>query len=217
MWETLSPAWQVCFEQAWEAYCAGSIPIGAALTNHGGKILSKGRNRIFEQTCELRNQLYGTPLAHAEINALLCVDYRTADPHDWILYTTSEPCPLCIGAICMTGVRQIRYASRDPWSGSTNLLSASPYLRWKNIMEIGPENAVFEEIISVLQIEYMMHDYDLRPLAVMEAWETTFKQNFILARRLYETGTLALMREAGHSATKVFAQILSILGDSKEV
>jgi len=31
MWNRLSIPWKVCFEEAWEAYCKGSIPIGAVL------------------------------------------------------------------------------------------------------------------------------------------------------------------------------------------
>lgn len=46
MWDTLSPAWQVCLEEAWAAYCAGSLPIGACISDPDGQILSRGRNRI---------------------------------------------------------------------------------------------------------------------------------------------------------------------------
>src|SRR3712207_7202914 len=45
------------------------------------------------------------------------------------LFTTTEPCPLCVGASYMSRVRAIRFAARDPWAGGTHLVAASPYLR----------------------------------------------------------------------------------------
>jgi tRNA(Arg) A34 adenosine deaminase TadA len=73
MWHTLALPWQTCVEEAWAAYCAGSIPIGAAITDANGQIIACGRNRIFELTAE-DGYLCGTRLAHAEVNALLKLD-----------------------------------------------------------------------------------------------------------------------------------------------
>ena len=42
-----------------------------------------------------------------------------------IVYTTTEPCPLCMGALYMSGVRGLRFTSRDPWAGSANLLGTT--------------------------------------------------------------------------------------------
>ncbi|MEX2534009.1 MAG: integrase core domain-containing protein [Trueperaceae bacterium] len=47
--ETLTKPWQACLSLAWEAYCAGSLPIGAIITDDQGKILARGRNRLAEQ------------------------------------------------------------------------------------------------------------------------------------------------------------------------
>ena len=114
IWDLLSDPWQACMEEAWAAYCAGSVPIGAAVTDAGGRIVSRGRNRIGED-CGEADCFYDHPLAHAEMNALLAFDYREHDPpHACILYATTEPCPLCFGAFYMSGVRVLRYASRDP-------------------------------------------------------------------------------------------------------
>ena len=38
-WETLELPWQEAFAQAWEAYCAGSLPIGAVITRAKARIL----------------------------------------------------------------------------------------------------------------------------------------------------------------------------------
>jgi tRNA(adenine34) deaminase len=44
MWEDLSIPWKVSFEEAWEAYCSGSLPIGAVLVDSDHNIISRGRN-----------------------------------------------------------------------------------------------------------------------------------------------------------------------------
>jgi len=45
-WSEIEYPWQVCFEEAWRAYCAGSLPIGAALFSPTGELLFRGRNHI---------------------------------------------------------------------------------------------------------------------------------------------------------------------------
>ena len=40
LWERLSGPWQACVELAWEAYRAGSLPIGAVVAaRHGIRVL----------------------------------------------------------------------------------------------------------------------------------------------------------------------------------
>ena len=133
MWDDLPEPWRVCLSLSWEAYCEGSVPVGAAIIDPQGSIIAQGRNRISATTGSVRDQIHGGQLAHAELNALLALDSSSTDVHAVELFTTVEPCPLCIGAICMAGVKSVRYAAHDTWAGSTNLLDASPYLKWKKI------------------------------------------------------------------------------------
>jgi tRNA(Arg) A34 adenosine deaminase TadA len=44
MWTSISRAWQIAFEQGWEAFQNGSIPIGAAIADENGNVISFGRN-----------------------------------------------------------------------------------------------------------------------------------------------------------------------------
>src|SRR3989304_2547898 len=95
MWDWLSLPWQACFEEAWAAYCTGSVPVGAVVVDAGGVILSRGRNRINDSAGE-GSYLHGQTLAHAEINALVALNSGEVDRHNCTLYTTTEPCPLCM-------------------------------------------------------------------------------------------------------------------------
>jgi tRNA(Arg) A34 adenosine deaminase TadA len=194
-WEKLSRPWQACVEQAWESYCANSIPIGAAVTDADGKILSVGRNRIYEQPGDGGDKLSGTPLAHAEMNALISLDYRNVDPRSTILYTTSEPCPLCIGGLYMAGVRELRYASRDPYTGSVDLLESAPYLKKKQIRVIGPEDPTFERLILTWLVEYKMRITDKSYKKVLDAWEGDYPRAVEDGKKIYESGVLDLLRQ----------------------
>lgn len=153
MWEKLSAPWQAAIEMAWEAYCAGTIPIGAVVADANGNIVSRGRNRIMEKTAP-KGQVCNNELAHAELNALLSLELSYEESKLSALYTTMEPCPLCMGALYMSDVKTVHFASRDPWAGSTNLLGTTPYLSRKPIKVFGPQNKVLENCLAVLHTEF---------------------------------------------------------------
>ena len=211
MWKTLSHPWRVCVEQAWQAYCYGSVPIGAAITNEAGKILSVGRNRNSDQATEGERQISGVPLAHAEINALLALDYAEADPHLCVLYSIVEPCPLCIGAICMAGIKNVHYAARDTWAGSTNLLGATPYLRRKSIKAVGPQDSEFETVIQMMQVDCQLRGAHHRVESVLAAWEEAYPEAVRKGRMLFRAGELPCMREKGFSAAEALSRVYEMM------
>ena len=82
-------------------------PFGAVLVGQG-KVLGRG----FNQVVELRD-----PSAHAEIMALRAVG-RALGRHvfeDCVLYSSSEPCPMCLAACYWASVPRVVFAatSRD--------------------------------------------------------------------------------------------------------
>lgn len=120
-WKDLDPPWQVAFELAWEAFREGTVPVGAVVVDENGTIVAQGRNRIFASSSPVK-QIAGTRLAHAEVNALtqLSTDRR------WkacTLYTTLEPCVLCVAAASVATVGRICFAGAEIFSGSSNLAS----------------------------------------------------------------------------------------------
>jgi tRNA(Arg) A34 adenosine deaminase TadA len=121
MLETLTEPWREVLLLGWEAYDAGTIPVGAVVTDEAGAIASRGRNRIFDEPHD--GQLSGSRLAHAEINALL---HLPADRRyeGWTLCTLLEPCHLCLGAAHAVRIGTVRYAAHDPWGGAHGRLFA---------------------------------------------------------------------------------------------
>jgi len=148
------------------AYCSGSAPIGAVVTDATGHIIARGRNRIYDAV-GAGGYLHGHDLAHAEVNALVTVDYRGLDRQACALYTTTEPCPLCVGAFYMSGLRELHYASCEAWAGSVNMLGTTPYLQRKSIRLFGPEDPELEALIVALHVEFTYRrDWVRAPRAV---------------------------------------------------
>ena len=78
-------------------------------------------------------------IAHAEVNAQLELDNRVHDQvNDYTLYVSLEPCPVCFGAFYMSGIRNLKFAAKDSFGGSTNLFGKTPYLNQKPIRIEGP-------------------------------------------------------------------------------
>ncbi|MGW2833173.1 deaminase [Streptomyces sp. NPDC001286] len=98
--DPIPAVWRLPFELAWEAFRAGSRPVGAVLYDAGGRVVAAGRNRAQEAQAP-RGQLAGTAIAHAEISALAQLPAgRRRDGHR--LHTTLEPCLLCSGSCTAT-------------------------------------------------------------------------------------------------------------------
>ena len=105
-------------EEATQAGLAGDLPIGAVLICDGD-IVGRGRNRIRSQ---------GDKLRHAEVEALETSKKIRAGRHeDCVIYTTTEPCVMCLGTIIMADVRHIFFGLPDPARGGTDMMARVPY------------------------------------------------------------------------------------------
>lgn len=99
---------------------AGEYPIGAVLVVDGA-IVSRGHARA---------QATRSQLAHAETQALLqggealWTQYQHA-----VLFTTVEPCPMCLGATVMADVPHIVFALPDSNAGSRRIVETIPYVQ----------------------------------------------------------------------------------------
>lgn len=131
-YDELPTPWQICADEAWDAFQHKTVPIGACLLDEEGSLVSKGRNHIYDNqpTDGVAPWISMHKLAHAEMNCLLGARDRVTF-RGTAIYSTVEPCPLCMGAIYMAGVRNIHYAVPDPYAGSTDLLGTTWYLSVK--------------------------------------------------------------------------------------
>ncbi|MFG2751491.1 nucleoside deaminase [Streptomyces xanthophaeus] len=113
-WRAAPQAVRRALQLAHEALTAGGLAVGAVLTDAAGTVLAEGRNEAYEDGPG-RGPLRGTPLAHAEMNALGAA--RTQwDLGSAVLWSTQEPCRMCAAAARFTGVGRVRYLAPDPWA-----------------------------------------------------------------------------------------------------
>jgi tRNA(Arg) A34 adenosine deaminase TadA len=80
----------------------GCGPFGAVLVMEN-KVISEACNRVI---------LNNDPTAHAEILAIRQASsiLHTHDLSECTLYTSCEPCPMCLGAIYWSGIKKIVYS-----------------------------------------------------------------------------------------------------------
>ncbi|MCC7361986.1 MAG: nucleoside deaminase [Anaerolineales bacterium] len=220
MWTDLAPAWQACLEEAWAAYVAGSVPIGAVVCDADGLIVARGRNRIADPLPSAdpgpRRPVAQHDLAHAELNALLALPLSGWDkslpnsPRQWALYTTIEPCPLCLGAFYMSGLRQLHYAARDPYAGSVNLLGATPYLRVKPIRAAGPHPDL-EPLCTAVCVEQLLRTNRAgRKDDLLDLWRQAVPAGAALGERLHADHVLVSLQAARAPAAEMLAYVTAV-------
>jgi tRNA(Arg) A34 adenosine deaminase TadA len=167
-WRRLDETWQEVFRLGWEALGHGTVPVGAVVVDASGRIVTRGRNRIYHTT-RVPGHLANSRLAHAEVDALIDLDPE-GQYIDWTLYSLLEPCLLCVGATVMSTVGSLKYAGRDPYGGADGaVIGVNAHLERIPIRLIGPLAGPFGTIATLLYVAYYM---DRKPDGVVVAAHT---------------------------------------------
>ena len=189
-WDALDAVWQEAFRQAWEALVTGNIGVGAVVSDSDGTIVAVGRNRVRDDRAP-RGQVFGTTLAHAEINVLAQLPFGA--PRGLVLSTTLQPCLQCAAAIRMAPVARVRIAGPDPlWDGAGAFSHLNAWLGRRSDAPVeGPrrdEVGVFAVLLARLGAGSRAHvDAGLR--------ERGHGAVIDLADRLRDDGTLDRLRD----------------------
>ena len=79
-------------------------PFGATITDKEGNVIVVASNQVLKKN---------DPTAHAEIEAIrkACKKLKTYDLSDYVIYTTCEPCPMCLSAIIWSNIKQVYYGA----------------------------------------------------------------------------------------------------------
>lgn len=106
-------------ELAMENKQNGGRPFGALLVKDD-KVVSTGVNNMLKTF---------DPSAHAELEAIrkATADARSLDLSGSTIYASSQPCPLCLAAIAMTGVSRVIYAFDNSDAAPFNFSSQGLY------------------------------------------------------------------------------------------
>ena len=81
----------------------GGGPFGAVIVKDG-EIIAEGTNRVTANN---------DPTAHAEVTAIraACRSLETFQLNGAVVYTSCEPCPMCLSAIYWAGIDKIYYGN----------------------------------------------------------------------------------------------------------
>jgi len=80
-------------------------PFGCVIVKNG-KIIGRGHNKVTSTN---------DPTAHAEVTAIrnACKNLNSFQLDDCIIYTSCEPCPMCLGAIYWARPNKVYYGSNQ--------------------------------------------------------------------------------------------------------
>ena len=121
----------VTLQEAVTAAKEGNYGIGACLVNETtGEVVQRGHNRIF-------SPYYRSDL-HAEMDTLTGYEQRvhakSPKMEKLALYTSLEPCPMCLARIITAGVQKVYYLAPDPYGGMVHLFKNLPPI-WQEIAQ----------------------------------------------------------------------------------
>ena len=109
---------KAAIREAKKAWALGEVPIGCVIV-YEDKVIGRGYNR---------RMVDHSALAHAEIAAIKKACKRMGDwrLEECELYVTLEPCPMCAGAIAMSGIDEVLFGAYDPRCGCAGSLYNLP-------------------------------------------------------------------------------------------
>ncbi len=130
-------------KEALKAYKKNEVPVGAVVV-FNGKIIGRGHN--------LRES-ENDPTAHAEIVAIRDAATKIGN---WrlekcTLYVTLEPCMMCSGAIYLSRIKKVYFATKDPKAGtlvSHEKLLDKDWLNHKTVYETGTFSKTAQKILK---------------------------------------------------------------------
>lgn len=97
---------QIALSLAQIAYQNGDVPVGAVIVDSQGNIIGKGYNS---------KELNNNPLEHAEMIAIAMASQAIGQWRlkECTLYSTLEPCLMCVGAIIQSRITKVFFSVKD--------------------------------------------------------------------------------------------------------
>ena len=112
--------WLACI-LALEAGSTGNFGVGCLLINEVGDVILTGRNEVFTP--------YFRSDRHAEMAVMNAFEDRypeTPTMEGYSLYTSLEPCPMCLARLILSGIPTVLYAAPDSYGGMVRKMQEFP-------------------------------------------------------------------------------------------
>lgn len=109
--------------------CGDGGPFGAVICDKDGNIVSKGHNKVL---------VSHDPTNHAEVVAIreACKKLDTHDLSGCIIFSSCEPCPMCLSAIVWANIKEVYFGAnrKDAARAGFRDDDIYDYLNGKNTM-----------------------------------------------------------------------------------
>ena len=122
----------IALEEAEKAARMDEVPVGAVLVDGAGRVIARTHNQPITLS---------DPSAHAEMLALRMGGEKTGNYRlpGATLYSTIEPCVMCMGAIIHARLSRIVYGACDPkWGAAGSLYNFALDDRLNHTLEVVP-------------------------------------------------------------------------------
>lgn len=206
--EALDGSMRRALELAWESACAGSLGVGAVVSQADGAEVATGRNRLFEHDPG-DDVLAGSSLAHAELNVLAKLPIGHHEDDELVLHTTLQPCIQCLAAIRLSPVRRVRMLAPDPiMRGVERIEGVNAFVarRWPQIEQV----AITEW--SVLALLLPTHAVVLRSI-LLDEWSRRLPIVTDTARRMVGSGLVVEQASVGADIVTFASSVWSQLSE----
>lgn len=209
--ESLDAPWRVAVEQMWDSFRAGSIAVGAVLTDPAGVIVAAGRNRVHEVTAPA-GRVCGTTVAHGELDVL--VQLPSAPAGSWsghTIYSTLEPCLVCAAAIVAHGIGTVRFAAPSAHWAGLDLAAAHPRLVGTGPVRYGPDDDPVARGLAPFCLLLPLATFLTMGPAVDPAVRARHPDAVALAERWLADGTFDRLRQDPLTVDEAFARVAADL------
>lgn len=134
---------RIALEEARAALAAGDIPVGAVIV-HGDEVVARGRNAIESRRDDLH---------HAEHHAISQVpEFLWLHRRRCTLYSTLEPCAMCVGAAVYSAIDRLVWGASDPLCHTDAMIASVPYYNGRKLVTL---RGVLEDECQALLEEYV--------------------------------------------------------------
>ncbi|SES98966.1 tRNA(adenine34) deaminase [Oceanobacillus limi] len=118
----------------------GDRPIGSVIV-HNGEIIARGSNSI---------ETTDSNVAHAETTTIYkATSYLRTHARECIIYSTVEPCVMCLSTIVMANIRNVVFAVEDKYMNMKPFIESNPYIKQRVHHYIG--GVLEEESVKILK------------------------------------------------------------------
>ena len=197
--------WQKVFGLGWQSFCEGNLPIAAIIVDDAGNILSEGRNHYITS-----KRFPNCKVDHAETACIQQLDIvKYPDLQSYTLYTSMEPCPMCIGTIIMSNLKLVRVAAHDAWAGASDICMKNSYAQKKSVIV-----EFADDILANIQIAMqgcVELSYNGAESEVYKSFMEMYPTGAAAAYKLYNDKTAKALVDKKAPISEVFDTVASIV------